>query len=274
MLTPADERKQREKLLRSSCYLPDSWSLDLPGKVHRETDADGKIFYLLADDGLGCYGLMRGDRLIVSGNISPQYGSWVIIQCGEQLFLRMFELAPERSKLHKIEIFVHQGDEIIGMQLASQGESMLIVSANGMGKKTMLDEFGPQLRGGKGVKCYKINSRTGHLIGAKAVKEDQEVMLITSEGIIIRINVSDISMLGRITSGVKLINLDAGVKVARIAKVREKISAGDQEYDNIDDIPEDAIGEAIGDTEDDFEEYDSEAILEEDTEEISEDDEE
>lgn len=84
-----------------------------------------------------------------------------------------------------------------------------------------MEEFTPQNRGGKGVKCYKINSRTGNIVGAKVVKVEQEIMLITTEGIIIRINVEDISTLGRITSGVKLINMDKDIKVASIAKVRE-----------------------------------------------------
>lgn len=105
-------------------------------------------------------------------------------------------------------------------QLNSQGDCLLIVSANGMGKRTSIGEFTCQNRGGKGVKCYKITEKTGNVIGARAVNEDNEVMLITTEGIIIRIACSDISILGRITSGVKLINLIGGVTVASVAKVR------------------------------------------------------
>ena len=112
-------------------------------------------------------------------------------------------------------------DTVIGMQLDSQGESLLIVSANGMGKKSRMGEFGTQNRGGKGIKCYKISSRTGEIVGAKAVNDDQEIMLITTEGIIIRINVGDISTLKRITSGVKLINMEEDITVASIAKVRD-----------------------------------------------------
>ena len=114
------------------------------------------------------------------------------------------------------------GDEIIGMQLDHQGDSLLIVSENGMGKRTYLEEFSVQKRGGKGVKCYKITEKTGNVVGVKAVNDDNEVMMITTEGIIIRIACSDISILGRITSGVKLMNLDEKVSVASIAKVREK----------------------------------------------------
>ena len=112
-------------------------------------------------------------------------------------------------------------DEVIGMQLHVQGDALLIVSEKGLGKCTMMDEFSPQLRGGKGVKCYKITEKTGNLVGFKAVTQDNEVMLITTEGIIIRIRVSDTALLGRITSGVKLINLNENVKVASIAKVRK-----------------------------------------------------
>ena len=115
-------------------------------------------------------------------------------------------------------------DEIIGMQLDTQGKYILFVSAKGMGKRSELCEFNKQYRGGKGVKCYKITKKTGEVISVKAVNEDNEVMLITTEGIIIRILVSDISVLGRITSGVKLMNLGENVTVASVAKVREESS--------------------------------------------------
>ena len=113
-------------------------------------------------------------------------------------------------------------DEVVGVQVSTQGDTMLIVSENGMGKRTDIDEYTVQHRGGKGVKCYKITEKTGNVVGAKAVDDSREVMLITTEGIIIRLQCSDISNLGRITSGVKLINLDEGIKVATIAKVRKQ----------------------------------------------------
>ena len=119
-------------------------------------------------------------------------------------------------------INLSDGDEIIGMQLCSQGDYLLIVSEKGMCKRTSMSEFSVQNRGGKGVKCYKITEKTGNVVGVKAVNDDNEVMMITTEGIIIRIACSDISILGRITSGVKLMNLDEKVSVASIAKVREK----------------------------------------------------
>ena len=129
-------------------------------------------------------------------------------------------------------------DEVIGMQLDSQGEALLIVSANGMGKRTLTSEFTTQHRGGKGIKCYKITEKTGDVVGVKAVNDDNEIMMITTEGIIIQLRMEDISMIGRNTSGVKMINLDEGVTVARIAKVREKISDGMQEYDDVDQAAE------------------------------------
>ena len=114
------------------------------------------------------------------------------------------------------------GDEVVGMQICTQGDYLLVVSENGMGKRTPMAEFTVQLRGGKGVKCYKITEKTGNLIGSKAVNEDNEIMMITTEGIIIRTPCSDISVMGRITSGVKLMDVDGEIKVASIAKVRDK----------------------------------------------------
>jgi DNA gyrase subunit A len=112
-------------------------------------------------------------------------------------------------------------DEVIAMQMASQGDAVMIVSEKGLGKATMISEFSVQNRGGKGVKCYKITEKSGNLIGVKSVGKDDEVMLITTEGIIIRIRVINTALLGRITSGVKLIDLKDNVTVASIAKVVE-----------------------------------------------------
>ena len=113
-------------------------------------------------------------------------------------------------------------DEVVGMQLDSQGEDLLIVSAKGLGKRTKMEEFTPQHRGGKGVKCYKITEKTGDVVGVKAVNEYNEIMMITTEGIIIRTKVDGISELGRNTSGVKVMNVDENVQVASIAKVRSE----------------------------------------------------
>ena len=127
-----------------------------------------------------------------------------------------------RSAMGVIGMNILEGDEVVGMQLNTQGDTLLIVSENGLGKRTPIEEFNLQNRGGKGVKCYKINEKSGNVIGVKAVSNTRETMLITTEGIIIRMEVAGISTLGRITSGVKLINLDDGVKVAKVAKVREE----------------------------------------------------
>ncbi len=114
-------------------------------------------------------------------------------------------------------------DEVVAMQTSSQGQNILLVSEFGMGKRTDIDEFTTQHRGGKGVKCYKITERTGNVVGAKIVEEGTEILLITNEGIIIRIGVDDISKLGRVTSGVKLMNLDheKKIKIAGISRVQE-----------------------------------------------------
>ena len=146
-----------------------------------------------------------------------------------------------RTSMGVIGMNLSDGDEIIGMQLHTQGDYLLIVSENGMGKRTLMSEFTRQNRGGKGVKCYKITEKTGNVIGVKAVNEDNEVMIINTDGIIIRINCSDISILGRITSGVKLINIDSdksSATVASIAKVRESSPSEDTEEQEEEDPSE------------------------------------
>ena len=140
------------------------------------------------------------------------------------------------------------GDEVVSMQLNTQGYYLLVVSENGMGKRTSISEFSCQNRGGKGVKCYKITEKTGNVIGAKAVNEENEIMMITTEGVIIRLQCADISILGRITSGVKLINLKEGVTVASVAKVREKeeeASEDKQAEDPGESAEEDIISEEV-----------------------------
>ncbi len=130
-----------------------------------------------------------------------------------------------RSSMGVRSMNLEQGDEIIGMQMNTQGESLLIVTENGMGKRTRIDEFTGHHRGGKGMKCYKITEKTGNIVGVKAVNDDHEIMMITTQGIIIQLKCADISTYSRITSGVKLINLNPGedIKVASIAKVREEV---------------------------------------------------
>ena len=148
--------------------------------------------------------------------------------------------------------FGKDDDEVIGMQVENQGEYLLLVSENGMGKRTLFSEFKAQNRGGKGVLCYKITEKTGNLIGAKLTDEDNEIMLITNEGIIIRIKVSDISVIGRNTSGVKLMNIDSekNEKIAGITKVRQESSESeDEDNENEDSESEDTANDSDYDSE-------------------------
>lgn len=128
-----------------------------------------------------------------------------------------------RTSMGVIGMNLSPEDEVVAMQIDTQGKYLLTVSENGLGKLTSLEEFTCQHRGGKGVKCYKITEKTGNVVGAKAVDDNNEIMIITNEGIIIRMEVNDISKLGRITSGVKLINMDKDndIHVASLAKVKE-----------------------------------------------------
>ena len=128
-----------------------------------------------------------------------------------------------RTSMGVIGMNLEPGDEIVGMQMNNQGDSLLIVSENGLGKRTSIDEFKLQKRGGKGVRCYRINDKTGYVVGVKAVNDDHEIMMITNEGIIIQFKVNTVSEIGRNTFGVKLINIDKdeNIKVAKIAKVRD-----------------------------------------------------
>ncbi|MFV0465790.1 MAG: DNA gyrase subunit A [Lachnospiraceae bacterium] len=153
-----------------------------------------------------------------------------------------------RTSMGVIGMNLIDNDEIIGMQLNTQGEYLLIASENGLGKRTRMSDFSPQNRGGKGVKCYKITEKTGNIIGFKAVNEENEIMIITTEGIIIRMKVDSISVLGRITSGVKLVNMSEDVMIASIAKVREDkslIEVIDEEIEEIEEITEEVIEEVI-----------------------------
>ena len=145
-----------------------------------------------------------------------------------------------RVSMGVIGIKLDEGDEVVAMQLDSQGEYLLIVSEHGLGKRTLISEFHPQNRNGKGLKCYKITEKTGKVIGAKAVNEDDEIMMITNEGIVIRTDCASISVLKRITSGVKLMDVDYenGIKVANIAKVREQVRAEQEDQEEQVDVSE------------------------------------
>ena len=175
--------------------------------------------------GLAAITLKEGDELIEVKATDNRKDILLVTKHGMCIRFNESDVrSTGRTSMGVIGMNVNDGDEIIGMQLDTQGEALLIVSENGLGKRTPIDEFTPQRRGGKGVKCYKINDRSGEVIGFKAVNDDNEIMLITNQGIVIRILCKDISKLGRITTGVKLINMDIehDVTVASIAKVRQK----------------------------------------------------
>jgi len=173
--------------------------------------------------GLIAINLREDDELIEVKITDGEKDVFLVTKKGKCIRFNERDVRPTgRASTGVIGMTLDGDDEIIGMQLDSQGDYLLFVSAKGMGKRTMISEFGRQSRAGKGVKCYKITEKTGDVVGVKAVNDDNEIMLITTEGIIIRITVSDIPILGKITSGVKLINLDdENVSVASMAKVRE-----------------------------------------------------
>ena len=190
-------------------------------------------------NGLAAINLRDDDELIEVKTTDKDSEIFLVTKLGMCIRFKETDVrATGRTSMGVIGMNLTPGDEIIGMQLHIQGDSLLIVSDNGMGKRTDMEEFTVQKRGGKGVKCYKITEKTGDVVGVKAVTNENEIMMITTEGIIIQLRAQDISSLGRITSGVKLINLDKGVKVARIAKVREKLSDGDKEIEEVDELPE------------------------------------
>lgn len=190
-------------------------------------------------NGLAAINLREDDELIEVKVTDKESEIFLVTKFGMCIrFLETDVRATGRTSMGVIGMNLSDGDCIVGMQLASQGDSLLIASENGLGKRTPMDEFTVQKRGGKGVKCYKITDKTGEVVGVKAVNDDNEIMMITTEGIIIQLRVQEISTLGRITSGVKLINLKDGVKVAQIAKVREKIISDDKEFENIEDAIE------------------------------------
>lgn len=186
--------------------------------------------------GLAAINLREDDRLIEVKLTDNSEDIILITKFGQCIRFHETDVRNTgRTSMGVIGMSLTDQDEVIAMQLASQGDSLMIVSAKGLGKCTLVEEFTPQNRGGKGVKCYKITEKTGNVVGCKAVNEDDEMMLINTEGIIIRIKVNDIALLGRITSGVKLINVGEGVTVASIAKVRKEDMIMDESEENQED---------------------------------------
>lgn len=184
-------------------------------------------------NGLAAINLREDDKLIEVKVTDNTEEVFLFTKFGQCIRFKETDVrSTGRTTMGVIGMNLAPDDVVIAMQLASQGDSVMIVSENGLGKCTLIDEFTAQNRGGKGVKCYKITEKSGNLVGVKSVSKDDEIMLITTEGIIIRMQVNDTTLLGRVTTGVKLINLGDGIKVASIAKVVEDKSLIPQEEDN------------------------------------------
>lgn len=201
-------------------------------------------FSNIRKNGLVAINLREGDELIEVKSTDADSEIFLVTKQGMCIRFKETDVRNTgRASMGVIGMNLSDQDEVVGMQLQSQGDSLLIVSGNGMGKRTYLEEFTIQYRGGKGIKCYKITDKTGDVIGVKAVNDDNEIMMITTAGIIIQLRMEDVSTLGRNTSGVKLIQLEKNNKVARIAKVREKISNGDQEFSDVEEALEEIVEE-------------------------------
>ena len=182
--------------------------------------------------GLAAIHLKENDELIEVKVTDDEKDIFLVSKYGQCIRFKETDVrATGRTSMGVIGMNLEDGDEVVGMQLNTQGSDLLFVSEYGLGKRTSIEEFSCQHRGGKGVKCYRINEKSGNIVGVKAVNENQDIMIITTEGIVIRLKVADISLLGRNTSGVKLINIDieSGVAVASIAKVRESESEVQEE---------------------------------------------
>ena len=200
--------------------------------------------------GLIAINLKDGDELIEVKQTTDKEEEYLITKYGMCIHFKDTDVRPTgRSSMGVIGMNLDDGDEIVGMQLKSQGDSLLIVTENGMGKRTDISEFNLQRRGGKGLKCYKITERTGYVVGVKSVTDEHEVMLITDKGIIIQIRANDVSNIGRITMGVKIMNLDENSKIVKIAKVRDKVE-GEAEEETDTEADADTNTQTEGENED------------------------
>lgn len=196
--------------------------------------------------GLAAISLREEDELIEVKTTNNEKDIILVTKYGQCIRFHETDVrSTGRTSMGVIGMSLSHGDEVIGMQLNTQGEYLMIVSEKGMGKLTHMNEFTAQNRGGKGVKCYKIMEKTGNVIGVKAVNKENEIMIISTEGIVIRMMCGDISVLGRVTSGVKLINMDVDndIMVASIAKVRE--SSNQTEEDMLKSLEEELLEEEL-----------------------------
>ena len=185
-------------------------------------------FANIRKNGLAAITLREDDELIEVKQTDEDTHIFIVTKKGMCIRFLEKEIRPlGRTAMGVIGMDIDKDDEVVGMQLDHQGDSLLIVSENGIGKRSDLSEFKIQHRGGKGLKCYKITEKTGDVVGVKAVTDEHEIMMITTAGTIIQVRMSEIPVHGRITSGVKMMNVKDDVKVARIAKVRERIEDAD-----------------------------------------------
>ena len=190
--------------------------------------------------GLTAINLREDDELIEVKYTDGDQDVFLVTKYGQCIRFHESDVrATGRASMGVIGINLMDTDEVVGMQLESQGEYMLTVSENGMGKLTDINEFSVQNRGGKGVKCYKIIDKTGNVVGMKILSRENEVMMINTDGIIIQMPCSDISILGRVTSGVKLMDLKNGITIASIAKVRES-SKNEEESSQEENVTEES----------------------------------
>jgi DNA gyrase subunit A len=227
-----------------------------------------KDYEHIRKSGLQAISLREDDDLIEVKSTNRQKDIFLVTMNGMCIRFNERDVRPTgRTSMGVIGMTLTGDDQVVGMQLNTQGQYLLFVSENGMGKRTEMEEFTVQRRGGKGVKCYKITEKTGNVVGVKAVNEENEVMLITTEGIIIRLMVNDISLLGRITSGVKLIDMDDDITVANFTKVRESNTTTTEEVIKIlekelDEENSSEIGHVPDEDYEDYENEEDELILE------------
>ena len=189
-----------------------------------------RAYETVRSNGLAAIALREEDELI---GVKASRGTeevLLVTQNGQSiLFSEETVRVTGRNSFGVKGISLREGDAVVAMQLTAEGDELLTVSAYGMGKRTELSEFHAQNRGGYGNLCHKLTEKTGQLVGAKLVREEQEMLLITNTGVIIRISVSDISKYGRLASGVKLMNIERDgeeeIRIAGIAKFKESMSA-------------------------------------------------
>ncbi len=207
-----------------------------------------KEYVNIRKTGLNAISLRDDDRLVEVKTTSEDDKVFIVTKNGMCIEFK----ADEARSLGRVSIGVKgidlaDGDEVIGMQLNHQGDSLLFVTENGMGKRTNLNDFRLQHRGGKGLRCYNLTEKTGKIVGVKAVTDEHEIMMITTKGTIIQIRMNELRELSRITQGVKLMELRDGVKIAKIAKVR--LGLGLDETVRLEDSNEEAADEKETDSE-------------------------